>query len=255
MGHGSMSEILKINNLSKKFKDSFVLKDFNLSINKGEFLMLLGRSGIGKSTLLRMIGGFETPSSGEILLENKKVLAPRREQCMVFQDFNQIFAWKSVLENVAYPLKLEKKLSKDEIKNKALEFLKIVGLENYANYYPHELSGGMKQRVAIARALIQKPKVLLMDEPFGALDADTRTALCKKLHEIWQRAAGELTIIFVTHSIFEAISIGSKFLVLEKEQKFSLIENNVLSHDGTTKNPSNAGFDEIWQRLNAIIRG
>lgn len=253
MGHGSMSEILKINNLSKKFKDSFVLKDFNLSINKGEFLMLLGRSGIGKSTLLRMIGGFETPSSGEILLENKKVLTPRREQCMVFQDFNQIFAWKSVLENVTYPLKLENKLSKDEIKNKALEFLKIVGLENYANYYPHELSGGMKQRVAIARALIQHPKVLLMDEPFAALDSDTRGSLCKKLYEIWK--SSHITIVFVTHNFFEAISMGTRFLVLEKECKYRLIENNVKGQNDSIATPADEGFDEIWQELNNIIRG
>lgn len=248
-----MSEILKINSLSKKFKDTFVLKDFNLDINKGEFLMLLGRSGIGKSTLLRMIGGFETPSSGEILLENKKVLAPRREQCMVFQDFNQIFAWKSVLENVAYPLKLEKKLSKDEIKNKALEFLKIVGLKNYANYYPHELSGGMKQRVAIARALIQNPKVLLMDEPFGALDADTREGLYQKLYEIWKNL--NITIVFVTHNFFEAISMGTRFLVLERDCKFRLIENNVKSKNGSIATPADEGFDETWKELNNIIRG
>ncbi len=248
-----MSGILKINNLSKKFKNDFVIKDFNIEIEQGEFLMLLGRSGIGKSTLLRMIGGFDKASDGEILLENKAILSPKKDICMVFQDFNQVFAWKTVLENVEYPLKIEKKLSKDEIKNKALNFLKMVGLENYASYYPHELSGGMKQRAAIARALIQEPKILLMDEPFGALDADTRSALCKKLYEIWQNS--KITIIFVTHSIFEAISMASKFLVLEKEQKFSLIENNVKSKNGGVKSPADDGFDEIWQRLNSIIRG
>lgn len=245
-----MSDIIKIQNLSKKFKDHYIFKDFNLEIKKGEFLMLLGSSGIGKSTLLRMIGGFEGLSEGEILLENHKIQAPRKDIFMLFQDFEQIFAWKTVLENVKYPLELENKLSKNEIENMALNFLKSVGLENCVDYYPHELSGGMKQRVAIARALSVSPKVLLMDEPFGALDAHTRTLLCKKLYEIWRDAAGKLSIIFVTHSIFEAISIGSKFLILENNFNFSLIDN--LAKDGI-RTPNDAGFNEIWRQLNDKI--
>lgn len=246
--------ILKIKNLAKKFKDNFVFKDFNLEIQKGEFLMVLGRSGIGKSTLLRMLCGFESLSDGEILLENKKILSPQKDIFMVFQDFDQLFAWKTLLENVAYPLRLEKKLSDNEIKKEALSFLELVGLENYANYYPHELSGGMKQRVALARALIHKPKILLMDEPFGALDADTRGEICKKLYEIWQKANGELTIIFVTHSIFEAISMGSNFLILENNHNFSLLKNTITSQTNSIKNPSDSGFDELWQILNQKIQ-
>lgn len=255
MGYGSVSFVLSIKNLSKKFKDNFVIENFNLDIKEGEFLMILGRSGIGKSTLLRMLGGFDKPTSGEILLNGKIINKPTKEICMVFQDFNQVFAWKNVLENVIYPLKLENRLRKDKQQEKALKYIQMVGLEEYLNYYPHELSGGMKQRVAIARALVQEPKILLMDEPFGALDADTRTGLCKKIYEIYKNANKKLTIIFVTHSIFEAISMASKFLILEKNCSFSFINNDVLSETGGVRNPADAGFDDIWKRLNAKIRG
>lgn len=255
MGYGSVSFVLSIKNLSKKFKDNFVIENFNLDIKEGEFLMILGRSGIGKSTLLRMLGGFDKPTSGEILLNGKIISKPTKEICMVFQDFNQVFAWKNVLENVIYPLKLENRLSKYKQQEKALKYIQMVGLEEYLNYYPHELSGGMKQRVAIARALVQEPKILLMDEPFGALDADTRTGLCKKIYEIYKNANKKLTIIFVTHSIFEAISMASKFLILEKNCLFSVMNNDVLSATDGVRNPVDAGFDDIWKRLNAKIRG
>lgn len=245
--------LLKISNLSKKFKDNYIIKDFNIEINLGDFIMILGRSGVGKSTLLRLIGGFEIASSGQICLEGKIIKEPRRDIAMVFQDFNQIFAWKNVLENVAYPLKIHSKLSKNEINQKAIKYLSMVGLDQYTNYYPYELSGGMKQRVAIARALIQEPKVLLMDEPFGALDAYTKDELCTKLYQIWLNNP-ELTIIFVTHSIFEAIAMGNKFLILKNNNKFSLINNPVTNQKNNLKSPADSGFDEAWSMLNNLIR-
>ena len=129
----------------------------------------------------------------------------------------------------------------------------MVGLDQYTNYYPYELSGGMKQRVAIARALIQEPKVLLMDEPFGALDAYTKDELCTKLYQIWLNNP-ELTIIFVTHSIFEAIAMGNKFLILKNNNKFSLINNPVTNQKNSLKSPADSGFDEAWSMLNNLIR-
>ena len=186
------------------------LSHVNLTINRGEFICLIGASGCGKSTLLRIIAGFEQASSGEVLVRGKKVSAPGPDRGMVFQDY-ALFPWLSVRENIGFG-PTERGLPKEEIRASVEKFIDIVGLGKFADAYPHQLSGGMKQRVAIARVLANNADILLMDEPFGALDAMTRERLQDELLEIWQRTG--LTVIFVTHSIEEAIFLADRVVVM-----------------------------------------
>ncbi|MDU6924150.1 ABC transporter ATP-binding protein [Franconibacter helveticus] len=174
--------------------------------------ILLGPSGCGKSSLLKAVGGFMAPVSGEITLEGDNVTQPGPERMMVFQEFDQLPPWKTVVENVMFPLVASRKASKAEARERALHYLDKVGLSKFADALPHMLSGGMKQRVAIARALAMKPKVLLMDEPFAALDALTRRKMQEELLTLWDEA--RFTLLFVTHSIEEALVVGSRILVL-----------------------------------------
>lgn len=266
MGYGFMKNtapmnitpIIKIENLSKSFNNKNenleVLSNINLEISHGDFITILGVSGAGKSTFLRCIGGFEEIDEGAVYINGEKISKPGRYASMVFQDFNQIFPWKTVFENVAYPLTLIDNLSKNEIKEKAEYYLNMVGLSNFHDYYPHQLSGGMKQRTAIARSLAQEPSVILMDEPFASLDADTRTALRKEVLDIWHKAEGKITILFVTHSILEAISVANKFLILDMKKGYVLFDNLVAGEKGQLKTPEAKGFDECWSKLNNMIR-
>ncbi|RNB85105.1 ABC transporter ATP-binding protein [Brevibacillus fluminis] len=187
-----------------------VLRDVDLEIGAGEFISLLGPSGCGKSTLLNMVAGLEFPSNGKVLVNGKQVKGPGRDRIVVFQE-SGLFPWMSVLENVMYGLLL-RKLSKKEAEEKAMEGLRMVHLGRFAKSYPHELSGGMKQRVAIARALVLDPEILLMDEPFAALDEQTRMVLHTELQEIWQRTGK--TIIFITHNIREAVMLSQRIVLL-----------------------------------------
>ncbi|NCH70953.1 ABC transporter ATP-binding protein [Cronobacter dublinensis] len=178
----------------------------------GDRFILLGPSGCGKSSLLKAIGGFMTPVSGTIRLEGDVVTKPDPERMMVFQEFDQLPPWKTVMENVMFPLVASRQASKAEARERALHFLDKVGLTKFADALPHMLSGGMKQRVAIARALAMTPKILLMDEPFAALDALTRRHMQEELLALWDDAG--FTLLFVTHSIEEALMVGSRILVL-----------------------------------------
>ncbi|MBT2569673.1 ABC transporter ATP-binding protein [Planococcus sp. ISL-110] len=193
----------------KNNKPNTVLKDIDLSIQKGEFVSILGPSGCGKSTLLSMIAGLVSSTSGEIIVDGKKVVKPGKDRGMVFQQA-ALFPWMNVTENVMFPLR--KELSKKEGLARALHFLKMVQLSNYPSHYPHELSGGMQQRVSIARSLAMDPAVLLMDEPFGALDEQTRSRLHGQLEEIWIDT--KKTIVFVTHSISESIKLSDRIIVM-----------------------------------------
>jgi len=235
--------ILEIENLSKAFGDEnnkrIVLKNVSFTVNKGDFLCLLGPSGCGKSTLLKHIASFQSPDSGHIFLNKEEVKKPQKNRVMVFQDFEQLFPWKTVLQNVIFPLKVNKiGSSKKEREEIAKKYLSMVHMEDYLNYYPHELSGGMKQRASIARALAMKPEILLMDEPFGSLDAQTRRSLQKLIIDIWENT--NTTIIFVTHDIHEAILLSDKILVMGHypENIKTIIENklprprNMASDDG-----------------------
>lgn len=207
------SLFLSIKNVQKNFanrgKTEQVLKDINLDIKEGEFVSLLGPSGCGKSTLLNIVAGLLTPSEGNLILDQQPITKPGKDRGMVFQQA-ALFPWLTVEENVMFPLK--KEMKKKEAREVAQKYLQLVQLSPYANHAPHELSGGMQQRVAIARALAMNPRVLLMDEPFGALDEQTRIRLHDELEKIWMET--KKTILFVTHSIQEAIKLSDRIIVM-----------------------------------------
>lgn len=210
-----MSKIA-INNVSKIFESKGSpfksLDNINLKINEGEFLCILGPSGCGKSTILRIIAGLDGPSTGEVLMDNEVIMGPDHRRGMVFQEYS-LFPWRNVIDNVAFPLEMQG-ISEEERYKIAEEYLKIVGLEKFKEAKPYELSGGMKQRVAIVRSLAGDPEVLLMDEPFGALDIQTRNQLQKDLLKIWEDK--HKTIVFVTHSVDEAAFLGDRVVVISK---------------------------------------
>jgi NitT/TauT family transport system ATP-binding protein len=187
------------------------LRDANLTVRKGEFVCLIGASGCGKSTLLRIVAGFEAPTAGEALMWSKPIAGPAPDRGMVFQDYG-LFPWLTVRQNIGFGPS-SRGLPKAEIAATVERFLGMVGLTRFADAWPHQLSGGMKQRVAIARVLANDAEVVLMDEPFGALDAMTRERLQDELLEIWQRTG--LTVLFVTHSIEEAIFLSDRVVVME----------------------------------------
>jgi NitT/TauT family transport system ATP-binding protein len=186
------------------------MQDVSLGIREREFAVIIGPSGCGKTTLLYMIAGFEKPTAGQVLLNGRPVSRPGPDRGIVFQDF-VLYPWRTVLGNISMGLELNG-VPKREAAERARSFTQIFGLKGFEDTFPHTLSGGMKQRVAIARALAYDPEVLLMDEPFGALDAQTKDYMISDLHGIWERA--EKTIVFVTHSISEAIRLGDKIYVL-----------------------------------------
>ncbi|MFM7778338.1 MAG: ABC transporter ATP-binding protein [Alphaproteobacteria bacterium] len=187
------------------------LRDANLLVEKGEFVCLIGASGCGKSTLLRIVAGFEPPSAGEALMWDKPITGPAPDRGMVFQDYG-LFPWLSVRQNIGFG-PASRGLPKAELRILVDRFVDMVGLSRFADAYPHQLSGGMKQRVAIARVLANDAEMVLMDEPFGALDAMTRERLQDELLDIWQRT--KLTVLFVTHSIEEAIFLADRVVVME----------------------------------------
>jgi len=206
--------IIQINRVFKHFQlqDQTIhaLSDASLTIAKGEFVCLIGASGCGKSTLLRIMAGFEQPSSGHALMWDKPIEGPDPSRGMVFQDY-ALFPWLSVRDNIGFG-PTSRGLGRSDVKNTVDKFVELVGLQKFANAYPHQLSGGMKQRVAIARVLANDAELVLMDEPFGALDAMTRERLQDELLDIWQRT--KLTVVFVTHSIEEAIFLADRVVVM-----------------------------------------
>jgi NitT/TauT family transport system ATP-binding protein len=174
--------------------------------------VLLGPSGCGKSTLLKAVGGFIAPMEGTIALRGKPIMRPFHDRMVVFQEFDQLLAWKTVLQNVMFPLRVSRRCLKSEARERAKAWIQKVGLEKFADAYPHTLSGGMKQRAAIARALAMEPDILLMDEPFASLDALTRRQMQDELLALWEET--RVTILFVTHSLEEATTIGNRVLML-----------------------------------------
>jgi len=206
--------LLEIKDVYKLFrsdgKQMEALHDINLSINENEFVCFIGPSGCGKTTLLRIVAGLEAPSSGAVYLDGTAIKGPGPERGMGFQEYS-LFPWRNVLDNVAFGLEL-KGMPKDARFERSRQYLKMVGLDRFEERYPHELSGGMKQRVAIARALVNEPKALLMDEPFGALDAQTRNIMQSELLRIWEE--DRKTVIFVTHSVDEAIYLADRIVIM-----------------------------------------
>jgi NitT/TauT family transport system ATP-binding protein len=207
---------IEISHVSKTFKDPkrkadvIALDDIDLDVAKNEFLCLLGPSGCGKSTLLNMIAGFEKPSSGSVAVEGQLITAPGSDRGVVFQQAN-LMPWLPIWENVAFHLLLRGG-QKGERRAVAQRYIDMVGLTGFENHYPSELSGGMNQRVGIARALLMNPQVILMDEPFGALDEQTRMDMQNELVRIWQEHRG--TIVFVTHGIDEALTLGTHVAIM-----------------------------------------
>lgn len=208
---------LKINNLNKIFTlddgDVQALKNINLEVKPGEFISIVGASGCGKSTLLRIIGGLETYLEGTVSNDGREIHGPDYSIGMVFQE-SRLFPWLRIKDNIAFGISKEnrKKLSKAEQSELLNKYLSMVKLQGFENAYPHQLSGGMQQRVSIARALIENPKILLLDEPFGALDALTRINMQQEVLNIWE--SQKTTMILVTHDIDEAIYLGDKIIVL-----------------------------------------
>ncbi len=205
------NNIVEIKNLTKRFvtKDKTVtaLQDINLNIQEGNFISIIGSSGCGKSTLLRIIGGLELQYEGSVLVNGEAVTKPSRKRGFIFQD-HRLLPWMTVKENIRFSLPAEQKNNDDLI----MENLKIVGLSGFENSLPRQLSGGMAQRVAIARALANKPQILLLDEPFGALDAITKIHMQEEMLKIWQKE--KITMIIVTHDIDEAIYLGQKVVIM-----------------------------------------
>ena len=186
------------------------LEKISFEVREGEFVCLVGPSGCGKSTLLNLISGIEKPDEGEIRLDGRPVDGPGSDRVVVFQD-GALFPWMSVIENVEYGLKI-RGLSKKVRREKALRFLKLVDLDKFAQAYVHELSGGMRQRVAIARGLVLEPRILLMDEPFSALDTQTRDLLVEELRGLWSQLRN--TVLFITHNVREAVYLGDRVILL-----------------------------------------
>ena len=205
---------LKVEDLSKKFitpkGEIAALNKINFQIHRREFITVIGPSGCGKTTLIRILAGLDFPTSGNVLLEGKKMEGPGAERGMVFQDYT-LFPWLSVKKNVMFGLEI-KGLGSLKAEAEAMEWLEIVGLAKFAEAYPEQLSGGMKQRVAIARSLANRPEILFLDEPFGALDAQTRASMQAYLLKIWQNV--DVTIFFVTHDLDEAVYLSDRILVL-----------------------------------------
>ena len=202
---------LSLQHINKTYPNGFqAVKDFNLEIEDKEFIIFVGPSGCGKSTLLNIIAGLDTPTSGAVYIDGKKIEGTGTERGVVFQQY-ALFPWLTVLKNVMFGLKLQGK-SDAEAKEIAMKYIKMVQLEDFVNHYPKELSGGMKQRVAIARAYAVKPEVLLMDEPFGALDAQTRTQLQTELLKTWE--SERKTCFFITHDVDEAIILAQRVIVM-----------------------------------------
>ena len=204
--------MLKINNLSKKYDKLIVLEDINLEIADSEFICLLGPSGCGKTTLLRIVAGLGQATTGEIILNNQKITRTNTCIGMVFQEY-ALFPWRNILDNAIFGLEMQG-IDRETARNKTRKYLRLLGLEQFEKSYPHELSGGMKQRVAILRALLVKPEVLLMDEPFGALDAQTRNQLQTELLKIWSK--DKKTVLFVTHSVDEAVYLADRVIIFSK---------------------------------------
>lgn len=243
-----MSCVLEIQGLRKAYNGVEILKDFDLKLIKGEVLSILGPSGCGKSTLLRLAAGLEKPEEGSIKVEAEH--GNTGKTFMIFQDFDQLFPWKTVLDNVTYPMGIRKIYDAEgERKKAALEMLEMVEYEDSISKYPHQLSGGMKQKVALARALCLNPDLLLMDEPFASLDAQTRSSMQELLLRIWKRKG--LTILFVTHDIYEAITISDRILVMGN--KGEGIKARMELEGAKPRDYGSPEFMKLWKEIYKLL--
>jgi NitT/TauT family transport system ATP-binding protein len=224
--------------------------EVSFDMYRGDRLVLLGPSGCGKSTLLKAIGGFIAPRSGGIFLDDQPVLGPGPDRIVVFQEFDQLPPWKTVKGNVMFPL-LAGGMARAEAQARALHWIAKVGLAEFADSYPHTLSGGMKARVAIARALATEPAILLMDEPFAALDALTRRTMQQEIQTLWEEIG--FTMLFVTHSIEEALVVGNRIVLLSPHPGRVRAELN--SHQFSLQSAGSADFQAAAQRIHHLLFG
>ncbi len=221
----------------------------SFDVHGAERFILLGPSGCGKSTLLKAVAGFIEPTEGRIAIDGKTVQGPGPDRIVVFQEFDQLPPWKTLRQNVAFPLVASRKLNRREADERAMHYLDKVGLAAFADAYPHTLSGGMKQRVAIARALAMQPRVLLMDEPFAALDALTRRRMQEELMALWDDV--RFTLLFVTHSIEEALVLGSRILLLSPHPGRVRAELNAHAFD--LHSQGSAAFQAASRRIHDLL--
>ena len=241
---------IEVKNINKSFEsmtneDLVVLKDINLHIDDGEFVCFLGPSGCGKTTLLRLIAGLDQPTAGEIVADGEVVEKPSGDRTVIFQQYS-LFPWFTVLQNVVFGLQMTKNGTKKEYIEAAERYLESVGLIDFKDSYPHELSGGMKQRVAIIRSLLNHSPILLMDEPFSALDMQNRHKLQEQLIGVWKRF--ENTIVFITHDVDEAIFLADKIVILDRNpgRIAKIVEVNM-------ERPRNRESKEFLELLDSIV--
>ena len=221
----------------------------SFEIDPADRFILLGPSGCGKSTLLKAVAGFHAPCEGQIRLQGQPVTAPGPDRMVVFQEFDQLPPWKTLKQNVMFPLLASKTLPRREAEERALHYLDKVGLAAFADAYPHTLSGGMKARVAIARALAMQPKILLMDEPFAALDALTRRKMQEELLLLWEEV--RFTLLFVTHSIEEALVVGNRILLLSPHP--GRVRAEINSHQYDLHSLGGTGFQHTARRIHRLL--
>ena len=240
-----------IDGVGMQFGARVVLRDLNLDISDGEFITIVGLSGCGKTTLLNMVAGLLMPTSGAITVDGVPVRGPGPARAVVFQD-PALLPWRTVLRNVEMGLEMQRKYKRTEIRTRALEHIAMVGLSDFADDYPHQLSGGMRQRVNLARALVAQPDVLLMDEPFAALDAHTRETMGEELLRIWQEH--RKTVIFITHSADEAIMLSDRIIAMGRPPSGIMADLQVgLPRPRTVDVRGLPRFSELGLEIRALL--
>jgi len=250
---GAASPILEVDGvtLQYKTKEHLVTATYRVSfeVHGADRFVLLGPSGCGKSTLLKGVAGFMQPVEGAMRLAGREIRAPGPDRMMVFQEFDQLPPWKTVKQNVMFPLLVTRKYGRREAEERALAYIEMVNLSKFADVHPHMLSGGMKQRVAIARAMAMEPTILLMDEPFAALDALTRRRMQEELLRLWDQI--RFTVVFVTHSIEEAMIIGNRILVLSPHP--GQVKAELNTHHFDHRSVGGGDFQATQQRIHDML--
>lgn len=245
--------LLQVDNLSLEYRTAQrvvrATHQVSFEVDKADRFVLLGPSGCGKSTLLKAVAGFIEPREGQIRLQGQAVQGPGPDRIVVFQEFDQLPPWKTVKQNVMFPLLASGTLKRKEAETRALHYLEKVGLAGFADAYPHTLSGGMKARVAIARALAMQPKILLMDEPFAALDALTRRKMQEELLLLWEEV--RFTLLFVTHSIEEALVVGNRILLLSPHP--GRVRAEIHSHQYDLQSLGASDFQASARRVHRLL--
>lgn len=239
---------VKVTHLTKKFDDLLVLDDISFTVKEGEFLCIVGPTGCGKTTFLNSLTKLYKPTSGEILINDEPVDLLRHNIAYIFQEYSTM-PWLTVEENVGFGLDI-KNIPKSEAKEKVNEYLQVVGLEKYRNYYPDQLSASMLQRVVIARAFATEPEVLLMDEPYGQLDIELRFRLEDELLKLWER--NKTTVIFITHNIEEAVYLGERILVLTN--KPTGIKKEIYNNIQRPRNIASKDFVDLRNEVTDLIK-